>query len=86
MSLKDLWPESHHLCDPTKLPLLAFEVEVKSSDNDVFLVDVGGGKGQYLHRLLEKHPNPLGRKIVQHLPSLVAGVDKSVSSFKPLAP
>ncbi|KAJ4356437.1 uncharacterized protein N0V89_004470 [Didymosphaeria variabile] len=50
--------------------------------SDVFVVDVGGGQGQYLARLINEYPGMPGRKIVQDLPTVVAGIDKSNSKLE----
>lgn len=53
--------------------------------SDVFVVDVGGGQGHYLARLISEYPEMPGRKIVQDLPTVVAGVDASSAPFEPQA-
>lgn len=64
--------------------ITSFRADRKTAD-DIFFVDVGGGQGQYLGRLIEEHPELPGRKVLQDLPSVVAGVDKSAIPFEPMA-
>ena len=53
-----------------------------ASRSDVFLVDVGGGQGQYLSRVIEEHPGMPGRKIVQDLATVVQGIDDTGGKFE----
>jgi hypothetical protein len=43
---------------------------------DVFVVDVGGGQGQFLSRIIQEHPYLPGRKVLQDQPSVAAGAAK----------
>jgi O-methyltransferase domain len=63
----------------------SFKAESASTGgSDVFLVDIGGGKGQYLERLINTHPDLPGRKILQDLQSVIESIDKSAVSFEPI--
>jgi hypothetical protein len=46
------------------------------SKSEVFIVDVGGGQGQFLGRIIQEHPDLPGRKVLQDQPSVVSLVDK----------
>ena len=45
----------------------------KSIENDVLLVDVGGGKGKLIERFRKQRPDLKGRMILQDLPRVVEG-------------
>ncbi|KAJ6446468.1 S-adenosyl-L-methionine-dependent methyltransferase [Purpureocillium lavendulum] len=46
------------------------------SNDDVLLVDVGGGPGQELGRFKERHPEVLGRLVLQDLPLTLRRIEK----------
>lgn len=49
------------------------ESEIISADeNDTLLVDVGGGKGHDLAKLLNKYPQMKGRLVLQDLPETIS--------------
>jgi hypothetical protein len=85
MKIQDLAPPSAVPPFPYEDAIPGFEVESKNSGSNVFLVDVGGGQGQYLDHLLKLHPCLPGHKILQDLPTVTAGVDQSSSSFEFMA-
>jgi O-methyltransferase len=82
MKIQETVPESTFPPFPYEAAIPDFETESKNSGSDVFLVDVGGGQGQYLDRLLKSHASLPGRKIVQDLPTVIAGVDPSITTFE----
>jgi hypothetical protein len=49
----------------------------KQDDKEVFLVDVGGGRGHDLEGLQQAHPNIKGRLILQDRPEVVGLADLS---------
>ena len=62
--------------------------DVKDASDDVFLVDVGGGKGHDLQELKTKHPNIPGRLVLQDQQSVIekisqapAGIELTVHDF-----
>lgn len=61
-----------------------FTTSASAGGSDVFFVDVGGGQGQYLNTLIQWHPEMPGRKVLQDLPTVVAGVPKDTSTFEPM--
>ena len=67
MELVDILPIQERLLD-------GFD---SSSDNSVLLVDVGGGRGHEILKVIEKFPNAPGRKVLQDLPAVVADVQQS---------
>lgn len=44
---------------------------IPGAENDILLVDVGGGKGHDLERLLTHYPQTKGRLVLQDLPSTI---------------
>lgn len=44
------------------------------ADDGILMVDVGGGKGHDLERLLKQFPNIKGRLILQDLPATISNV------------
>lgn len=55
-----------------------FEVDEKGSN--VLFVDIGGGKGIDINRLLKRHPDvPTGRIFLQDLPQVIAAAKATVS-------
>jgi hypothetical protein len=49
----------------------------KQDDKEVFLVDVGGGRGHDLEGLKQAHPNIKGRLILQDRPEVVGQAELS---------
>lgn len=84
MKLQDLAPKTAVPQFPYSEGIESFESEIKKGGSDVFFVDVGGGQGQYLSRLIKENPELPGRKILQDLPSVVVGVDRNVAAFEPM--
>lgn len=78
MSLQDSIPAVATAQFPWDEVSASFDAE----RSDVFIVDVGGGAGQYLARLVRELPGLPGRKIVQDLPTVVASVDSSAVPFE----
>lgn len=70
---------------PMALPQYPFS-EIKQTlskePNAITLVDVGGGKGQYLTRIIQQNPDLPGRFIVQDLPETTDRVDKAKVPFE----
>ncbi|KAI8956424.1 putative O-methyltransferase [Daldinia sp. FL1419] len=61
--------------DPGFYPVSDRLIEGFNSDySDVFLVDVGGGKGHDLHELKEKYPHIPGKLILQDRPAVISTV------------
>jgi hypothetical protein len=85
MKIQELAPPSAVPQFPYSEGIANFHANSKDAGSDVFLVDVGGGQGQYLGPLITEYPDLPGRKILQDLPSVVAGVDDSAVSFEPMA-
>lgn len=59
----------------------------KFIDSDVFLVDIGGGKGQDLQDLHQKYPNLPGNLVLQDLESVIkeavaSGLDKKIVAME----
>lgn len=46
----------------------------RSGPEEVLLIDIGAGEGHYIHAFNEKFPDVAGRRILQDLPPVVAGV------------
>lgn len=44
---------------------------IPGAENDTLLVDVGGGKGHDLERLLSQYPQTKGRLVLQDLPDTI---------------
>jgi O-methyltransferase domain len=60
------------------LPPFPFSTELKcDSDEEVLLVDIGGGKGQALQSILNAYPNMKGRMIVQDLREVIQDAESS---------
>ena len=57
-----------------------------SSISDVFLVDVGGGKGHDLAAFAAAHPHPPGKLILQDQPSVLAEADPSFAKLFTIQP
>ncbi|OTB18911.1 hypothetical protein K445DRAFT_314752 [Daldinia sp. EC12] len=53
--------------------------------SDVFLVDVGGGKGHDLHELKAKYPQIPGKLILQDRPAVISTVSDGSSSFEAIS-
>jgi demethylsterigmatocystin 6-O-methyltransferase len=85
MKLQDLAPKERLPQSPYAESFSSFEASVNEGDGDVFLVDVGGGNGQYLERLIQEHPDLPDRKIFQDLPTVIARVDPAQTSAEPMA-
>ena len=49
---------------------------IPSAENDTLLVDVGGGKGHDLERLLSKYPQTTGRLVLQGLPDTINSIEQ----------
>jgi demethylsterigmatocystin 6-O-methyltransferase len=81
MSLQDAIPAASTAQFPWHEAAATFD----EAQSDVFIVDVGGGAGQYLARLINEYPALPGRKILQDLPTVVASVDRSSAPFEPQA-
>lgn len=45
--------------------------------DDVLLVDVGGGEGNYLHAFNDKFPDAPGRRILQDLPQVISTINNT---------
>jgi hypothetical protein len=84
MSIQDAAPSFMFPTFPYSESFDDFQDEVKRGGSEVFLVDVGGGKGQYLNRLLKEVPGLPGRKIFQDLPSVIANVDHNETAAEPM--
>jgi hypothetical protein len=84
MKIQDVAPPTTHPQFPFSESLEAFDHNQKAGGSDVFLVDIGGGKGQYLDRLVRSHPELPARNIFQDLPTVVATVDRSSISAEPM--
>ena len=57
----------------------AFDEELRDvGENEVAIVDCGGGRGDFLRRVKEKWPGIKGRFVLQDLPGVVAGVGSDV--------
>lgn len=76
MKFQDLAPSAAKPQFPFDESAEDFKKESQGGGSDVFFVDVGGGQGQYLNSLIKQHPTLPGRKNLQDLPSVVAGVPK----------
>ena len=67
----------------SSVPVFAFSEQAGEVTADsVSLVDVAGGHGQYLETLAKTNAGLKGRVILQDLPDVVAGVDRSKASFE----
>jgi len=84
MKIQDVAPPSTHPQFPFVESLDAFESNRKGGGSDVFLVDVGGGRGQYLDRLIKSHPELPARNIFQDLASVVATVSQDSVAGEPM--
>lgn len=84
MKIQDLAPPSMHPEFPFFESLDAFDSNRKSGGSDVFLVDVGGGKGQYLERLIKLHPELPDHNIFQDLPAIIASVARDAVEAEPM--
>ena len=51
-------------------------------ENDVLLVDVGGGRGHDLEALRARHPNLRGRLVLQDLPDTLKEVSEMENCFE----
>ena len=56
----------------------------KESDNDVLIVDVGGGRGKVLSTIRNSWPGLRGRIVVQDLPKEIAGREPA-NGIEPMA-
>jgi hypothetical protein len=57
----------------------SYEARQKTDPEAVFFVDVGGGRGQYMSRMLKERSKDFpGKKVLQDLPGVVASVPKDV--------
>ncbi|KAG4220086.1 hypothetical protein PC116_g31435 [Phytophthora cactorum] len=72
--------------DPGFYPVSERLVEGFNSEySDVFLVDVGGGKGHDLHELKAKYPQIPGKLILQDRPAVISTVSDGSSSFEAIS-
>lgn len=85
MKLQDLAPKERLPQFPYSESFSSFEASVNEGESDVFMVDVGGGNGQYLDRLIKEHPELPGRKIFQDLPTIIARADPTKTPAEPMA-
>jgi hypothetical protein len=82
MSMQDNTP-------PITLPNYPFQDAIPSfkehelkvgAESAAFLVDVGGGRGQFMMRMLRERPNDFpGRKVLQDLPGVIASLPQDGS-------
>ncbi|MCJ1347010.1 hypothetical protein MMC31_005230 [Peltigera leucophlebia] len=58
---------------------------IPSAENDILLVDVGGGKGHDLERFLSKYPQTKGRLVLQDLPSTINSIQQLSPDIRPMS-
>ncbi|KAF2667221.1 S-adenosyl-L-methionine-dependent methyltransferase [Microthyrium microscopicum] len=86
MKLKDEFPQNALPQFPYASAIENFEYELQQGGSDVFLVDVGGGRGQYLNQLLEHSDLPENaRFVLQDLSTVVSSVIRSAVKFEPMS-
>jgi hypothetical protein len=84
MRIQDLAPPIVMPQFPYSDGVQSFMAEHETNRSDIFLVDIGGGHGQYLNRLIGEHPELPGRKVLQDLPSVIARIDPALARFEPM--
>lgn len=58
---------------------------IPSAENETLLVDVGGGKGHDLERLLSKYPQTKGRLVLQDLPDTINSIEQLSPDIHPMS-
>lgn len=58
---------------------------ISSAENDTLLVDVGGGKGHDLERLLSKYPETKGWLVLQDLPDAINSIEQLSPDIHPMS-
>ena len=63
--------------DPDFYPVFERLQQDQRGDQDVLLVDIGGGMGHDLEEFRTKHPNIPGRLVLQERPEVIAQITQN---------
>ncbi len=69
---------------PIREVLLDESSKCTHQSDKVLLVDMGGGQGHDLERLVEAFPETLGRLVLQDLPGTIANTKNFKGAIKPM--
>ena len=64
---------------------LALMTDFSSGEDDVLIVDVGGGRGHDLERILSDIPSSKGHLVLQDLPGTISDIKELSEGIKPMA-